>query len=140
MSKKSGSKFEFDSSRNRYFSEKFKRKLVKEIADKKIRIREASELYNVSRTSVYRWVYLYSDIEKGTNTIIQMESEATKTSYYRQQVAELERLYGQKQMEIDYLNKLLELASEELGIDLKKKYAPPRWNGSGLTQENTPTR
>lgn len=60
MSKKSGSKFEFDSSRNRYFSEKFKRKLVKEIVDKKIRIREASELFNVYRTYVYKTIQTWS--------------------------------------------------------------------------------
>lgn len=140
MSKKSSSNFELHAGHNRQFSESLKQKIVKAIVSKQMKIREASELYGVSRTSIYNWVYLYSTVKRGTKTVVQMESEATKTSYYRQQVAELERLYGQKQMEVDYLNKLLELASEELGIDLKKKYDPPRWNGSGLTEENTPTR
>jgi hypothetical protein len=31
-------------------------------------------------------------------------------------------------MEIDYLNICLSVASEEVGYDLKKKHAPPRWN------------
>ena len=52
-----------------------------------------------------------------------MESEAYKTKQLLEQVAELERVIGQKQLEIDYLDKLLELESQELGYDLKKKHA-----------------
>jgi hypothetical protein len=42
--------------------------------------------------------------------------------------AELERIIGQKQMEIDwaalrYLNKLLEIGNHELKIDLKKSFS-----------------
>ncbi|MBI5914539.1 MAG: hypothetical protein HY842_04120 [Bacteroidetes bacterium] len=50
-----------------------------------------------------------------------MESEAHKTLLLLQQVAELERIVGQKQLEIDFSNKLMELATEELGNDAKKK-------------------
>jgi hypothetical protein len=32
----------------------------------------------------------------------------------------LERAVGQKQLKIDYLEKLIELAGDELGMDLKK--------------------
>ncbi len=49
-----------------------------------------------------------------------MESEQHKTLYLQQRLGELERIIGQKQMEIDYLNKALEISSEELGYDLKK--------------------
>ena len=37
-------------------------------------------------------------------------------------MAELEPIMGQKQLEIDFLNKLLEIGSGELGFDLKKKF------------------
>jgi hypothetical protein len=49
-----------------------------------------------------------------------MESEALKTKILLERNAELERIIGQKQIKIDYLEKLIELASEDLKIDLKK--------------------
>jgi len=49
-----------------------------------------------------------------------MKSEETKNSELQKRVAELERVVGQKQLEIDFLNKLLEIGSSELGFDLKK--------------------
>jgi transposase len=107
----------------------FKRKKVKEILEKRLSIKQVSELYGVSRTSVYKWIYKYSALERGTKQVIQMESEALKTKLLLQQVAELERVVGQKQLEIDYLSKTLELASKEVGYDLKKKYAPKSLNG-----------
>ncbi len=53
-----------------------------------------------------------------------MESESYKTQQLLQRLSELERAVGQKQLEIDFLNKLFELGSEELGFDLKKISVP----------------
>ena len=57
-----------------------------------------------------------------------MESESHKTKLLQERVAELERIVGKKQMEIDYLNVCLEVASEEVGYDLKKKHEQRRSN------------
>lgn len=114
---------------NRCFSEAFKREKVKEIEKGVLSIGILSKLHSISRTAVYKWIYLYSSIEKGTKTVVQMESEQHKTLYLQQRLGELERIIGQKQMEIDYLNKALEISSEELGYDLKKKYEQQRLNG-----------
>ncbi len=54
--------------------------------------------------------------------VVQQESEAAKTQELLKRVAELERILGQKQMEIDYQSKLIEIASKELDIDLKKSF------------------
>jgi hypothetical protein len=54
-------------------------------------------------------------------------------------LGELERIIGQKQLQIDVLEKGFELASAELGYDLKKKYAPPRSNGSEHILKSIPT-
>lgn len=126
-----------DQSLNRTFSEEFKRQRVKEIVTKKVSIRDVSELYGVSRTAVYKWVYRYSEIEKGVKTVVQMESEAARTAYYKARLSELERMYGQKQMEVDLMAKILELASEEVGYDLKKKFSPERLSGFAPTHPNT---
>ena len=42
--------------------------------------------------------------------IVQQDSEEAKTQELLKKVAELERLLGQKQMEIDYQSKLIEIA------------------------------
>ncbi|MDX2284956.1 MAG: helix-turn-helix domain-containing protein [Bacteroidia bacterium] len=122
---------------NRTFSEEFKRKRAEEIVTRKASIRDICELYGVSRTSVYRWIYRYTEVEQGVKTVVQMESEAVKTAYYKARVSELERLYGQKQMELELISKVLELASEAAGYDLKKKYSPQLWNGSEATGIST---
>lgn len=140
MSKTKDKKFAIDQSRNRYFSESFKREKVKELLSKKVSVGELSKLYEVSRTSIYKWLYLYSNLSQGTKTVVQMESESSKTSYYKQKLSELERLYGQKQIEIDYLNKCFELASEDLGFDVKKKYGLPPLSGSARKEKQGDTK
>lgn len=103
------------------FSESFKREKVEDILNKRISISEFCKLWSISTTSVYRWIYQYSpNHKKGTKMVVQQESEAAKTQELLKRVAELERILGQKQMEIDYQSKLIEIASKELDIDLKK--------------------
>ena len=109
---------------NRVFSEDFKKQKVKEILEKRLTVKQVSDLYDVTRTAVYKWVYKYTPLEKGVKQVIEMESEALKTQALITRVAELERIVGQKQLEIDLLDKTLEIAGLELGYDLKKKYAP----------------
>lgn len=110
---------------NRVFSEAFKREKVKEIESKRLKISQICDLYEVSSTAVYKWLYKYGQkTEKGVKIVIEMESEAYKTKRLLERVGELERIIGQKQLEIDYLDKLLELESQEVGYDVKKKHAP----------------
>ena len=45
---------------NRYFSEDFKRKKVSELDRNLITVAELSREYQVNRSAVYKWVYLYS--------------------------------------------------------------------------------
>ena len=114
----------------RYFSDDFKKKIVKEIDTKRITIKDAASLYEVSNTAIYTWLYKYSKTyEKGTNMVLELESEAEKTKFLMNKVAELERAIGQKTMENDFLQKVIDLSSEELGYDLKKKYSTTLSNG-----------
>lgn len=107
----------------RVFSDTFKRQKVKEIDRGLVSVPELSKLYDVSRTSIYRWLHKYSiNHQKGVVQVVQMESEATKTKELLDRVAELERIVGQKQLQIDYLEKLVEIGSEELQMDLKKNF------------------
>lgn len=123
---------------NRQFSEEFRRQKVKELTEKTIKIKDICDVYGVSRTTVYKWLYLYSPHhERGTKQVVEMESEAHKTKQLLHRVAELERIVGQKQMEIDFLSKLIDISSQELKVDLKKNFVPLVSNGIGDTKSNT---
>ena len=124
-------RFKIKSNYNRRFSERFKKEKVKQIVEKQISIKELSEIYEVSRTAVYKWLYLYSAHHKrGTKQVIEMESEALKTKKLYARVSELERIIGQKQLELDFKDKLIELASQAIGYDIKKKHEQQLLNGS----------
>jgi transposase len=123
---------------NRIFSEDFKKQKVKELDDKTISICQLVNLYSISRTTVYKWLAKYSvHYHKETKMVVQMESETHKLKSVLQRQAELERIIGQKQMEIDYLNKLLEIGSHELKIDLKKSFSEQLSTGFLPIKENT---
>ncbi len=135
MTNPTDKKFQTNSKYNRGFSEEFRKTKVKELLSGQLKVRDLCALYGLSRTSVYKWLYLYSEAEKGVKTVVQMESEAFKTQLLQQRVAELERVVGQKQLEIDYLNVCLKVVSGELGYDVKKKYGPPHLSGSEVTEQ-----
>lgn len=126
--------------RHRIFSEEFKKAKVKELVEKRVTILQLCRLYEVSRTAVYNWLYKYSPhYQRSCNLVVQMESEEYKTLQLLQRLAELERVVGQKQLEIDFLNKLLEVGSEEMGFDLKKNFSTRLSNGTGSDSQSMPT-
>lgn len=135
--KLSTGKLQIQSKYNRYFSEEFKRQKVKELEEKRVTVKQLCDIYKISRTSIYKWLYKYSPHQKkGTKQVVQMESESLKTQQLLNQVAELERAVGQKQLQIDILEKTLSIASEEVGYDLKKKYEPKSSSISGNTEKH----
>jgi transposase len=125
----------------RIFSKEFKRQKVQLIVDKLASVSELAQTYGLSPTSVYRWVYQHSPHhQRGSIQVVQMESEAHKTKELLRQVAELERAVGQKQLQIDYPERLLAVSGESLQMDLKKTFGGSALSGSASTSANTPTR
>ena len=123
--------------RQRYFSDSFKKEKVQDLIEKRISIKEICDLYEVSRASVYKWLYRYSPhYSQKSRQVIEMESESNKTKFLQTRLAELERIIGQKQLEIDFQNKLIELSSAELGIDIKKNFSPSLLNGIDKIEPN----
>ncbi|MCP3929184.1 MAG: transposase [Bacteroidetes bacterium] len=107
----------------RIFSDTFKKARVKEIDDGLVSVTELSKLYNVSKQSIYRWLHKYSiNHQKGVKQVVQMESESQRTQALLKRISELERIVGQKQIELEYMDKLVEISSKELKIDLKKNF------------------
>lgn len=122
----------------RYFSEKFKKQKVRDIENNLIGVSELCREYEVTRTAVYKWIYKYSAMKKkGIRQVIETESDTKKLQALKEQVRELERALGQKQLLIDFQSKVIELAEEEYQIDIKKKFGRPPYSGSGTTENNT---
>jgi transposase len=126
---------------NRYFSESFKRKKVSEIERNITSIPEICREYNVSRTSVYRWIYEFSNnMKKGVKQVVEAKSDTVKIQQLKDQVKELERIVGQKQILIDFQQKMIDIAEEEYRVDIKKKYGSKLSHGSGQTGKSTTTQ
>lgn len=107
----------------RHFSEAFKKEKVKMLEHKEISVLELSKIYDVSATAIYNWIRKYSTlISKKERVVVEKESEGKKTLSLLKHISELERKIGQQQLSIDYLGKVIELASDEVGFDIKKKY------------------
>lgn len=120
----------------RIFSEDFKKARVKEYETGEFTIKELSILYSVRLTNVYRWIYKYSTYNKKKLRIVEMEESSTKkVEDLCNRIKELERIIGQKQLNIDYLEKMIEIAKEQYGIDIKKNSNTPQSNGSVNTEK-----
>ncbi len=109
---------------NRRFSEDFKVKKVREIEKGTSTPSQVSKSYDVSLTSVYKWIDKYGANKESTERfIIESKSDTVLIANYQRKIAELERLIGQKQVMIDFQSKIIELAEQEYRIDIKKKYS-----------------
>jgi transposase len=111
------------SRQRRVFSESFKREKVQEVIEKRSTISEISRANEVSPTSVHRWINLYSNSKKQTRTIVEAKSDTHKILDLQKKIAELERLIGQKQVQLDFQEKMIDLAEETYKVDIKKKFA-----------------
>lgn len=118
----------------RIFSDKLKKKIVKDIDQGKVNVTGVSREYAISIQSVYRWLKKFSThLHPSTTLVMQMDSEQYRSKELEKKVTELEAALGRKQLEIDYLNKLIEIAGEDLGTDLKKNTRTPASVGTGKT-------
>ena len=133
-------KKEFANKYNRTFSTALKQKVVSDFEKNLVTMQEICDLYSVSRASVYKWIYKYSaSYQSNTKMVVQMDSEGYKTKQLYQENANLLRIIGQKQVELDYLNQVIVEANVALEMDLKKNFGSPASDGSTNTQRNTPT-
>ena len=125
----------------RFFSEAIKKKVVEDIEGGKVTVLAVSREYGTSYQTVYRWLNKYSrHLRSSKRIVVEMESEGYKTKVLEKRIQELEAAIGRKQLEIDFLNKMIEKGKEELGVDLKKKFSTPPFNGSEATNSGTDTK
>lgn len=121
----------------RFFNETFKRSKVSEIERNILSIAELCKEHEVSRSAVYKWIYKYSLMRKQENRqVIEPESETRKVLLLKQEVRELQRVIGEKQLKMDFLEKVIELAEKEYGLDIKKKFITKPSCGIGHTKNS----
>ena len=104
------------------YSEEFKKARVKEYETGVFTVRQICKLYQIPGTAtIYRWIYKYSAYNSKGIKIVELEESSTKkVKDLQDQIADLERRLGQKQIKIDYLETMIEVAKDELDIDIKK--------------------
>lgn len=125
----------------RYFSEDFKRKKVKEIEQNLATVNQVSKEYQVSTTAIYKWIYKYSALrQKGIKQVVEAKSDTVKITRLREELRGMEQVIGQKQIRIDFLEEVIELAEKEYGIDIKKKYSSTPLSASGQTGKRTKSK
>ena len=119
----------------RIFGESFKKTLVSEYESSKFTVLELSKLHGISVGVIYRWIYRYSAYQKRNIKVVEMADSSTyKLKELQKRIADLERALGQKQLNIDFLEKMIELAKEQYGIDVKKNSDTPLSSGSSQTK------
>jgi transposase-like protein len=113
--------------KQRVFSESYQRELVGLFEQGKFSVLQLSRLYGITNAVIYRWIYKYSKFNEPGYRVIEMkESSTSKLQQMEQRIRELEKIVGQKQIKIDFLEEMILVAKEELKIDIKKKsFTPP---------------
>lgn len=121
----------------RYFSEGFKKRKVREIERNLVSVLEVSREYEVSTTAVYKWLNQYSVHRKRqVRQIIEPMSDTRKIKELKAKIKELEQMVGQKQIQLEFKEKMIELAEQMYNVDIKKKLGTKLSSGTGSTEKN----
>ena len=122
----------------RSFSEEFKKKKIRELEKNLTTVTEISKTYGVGRTSVYKWIYKYSVMaKKQIKQVVEAKSDTQKIKALEERIKELERIVGQKQLLLEFQDKMIEIAEADYGVDIKKKAGSKLSSGTTSTGKNT---
>ena len=116
------------------YSKEFKLSRVQEYESGEFSALELCRLYGFAEVTMHRWIKKYSKLSQTNIVIVEDKQSATKKlAEYETRIEELERIVGQKQITIDYLERMIELAKEHYGMDIKKNSDTPHLDGSDKT-------
>ncbi len=121
--------------KTRRYSEEFKKEIVSLFEKGSYSVLQLERLYGVNNVTIYHWIYKFSTFnEKGIRIVEMKKSSSLKLKGLTQKVKDLERIVGKKQIKIDYLEKMIDIAKDEFDIDIKKKQDTPRSAGLEKTK------
>lgn len=140
MARRGQFKMSISERKRRRFSDTFKIRKVREIETGRTKVTEICSQYEVSRANVYRWLDKFGrNKEHQERLIVETDSDTRQLLALKKKVAELERVIGQKQILIDFKDKMIEIAEETYGVDIKKKYSTKQSLRSGKKGKDTPS-
>ena len=120
----------------REFSDQIRRKAVTDFRSGKFTAQELADLYHCSSQTIYNWIYKYSPGDFPQVNVVEMsESTDQKVKDLHDKIARLERALGQKQIKVDFLEKMIDLAEDEYDLDVKKSSSSKQSSGSGPTDK-----
>lgn len=123
---------------HRSFSEDFKKTKVRELERNLTSVSDISKTYSVSRKSVYKWIYKYSAMaKKQVKQVVEAKSDTQKIKALEERIKELERIVGQKQLLLEFKDKMIEIAEATYNVDIKKKVGSRLSSGTSSTEKNT---
>jgi transposase-like protein len=123
--------------RRRHFSDSFKIQKVRELETGKTKVSELCKQYEVSATNIYRWLNKFGSMkDKKERLIVETDSDTKQLLSLKKKIAELEQIVGQKQILIEFKDKMIDLAEETYGVDIKKKFSTQQSNTFGSTESN----
>jgi transposase-like protein len=141
MTKESCFDYESRARFNRHFSDEFKKKKVRELERNISSIPDICKTYSVSRTTVYRWIYKYSVMaKKQVKQVVEAKSDTQKIKALEERIKELERIVGQKQLLLEFKDKMIEIAEATYNVDIKKKVGSKLSSGTISTGKSTKKR
>ena len=115
----------------RRYSKEFKQSIVDHFEQGKFSVKELSLHNSISQQLIYKWIYQLSRFnKKGYRIVEKTNSQAEKLKQLQKENQALKATVGEKQIHIEYLERLIEIAEVELDVDIKKNSSTSQLNTS----------
>ena len=75
--------------------------------------------------------------KKQVKQVVEAKSDTQKIRALEERIKELERIVGQKQLLLEFKDKMIEIAESDYGVDIKKKVGSKLLSGTTSTGKNT---
>lgn len=122
--------------KRRVYSEEFKKRIVSEFESGEFSVLQLGKLYGINNVTIYNWIYKFSTFNDKSIHVVEMkDSSSKKLKDLESKVKELESALGRKQLYVDYMEKMIELAKDEYDIDIKKNSNTQQSVGSKKTKK-----
>ncbi|MDZ4682799.1 MAG: transposase [Saprospiraceae bacterium] len=108
--------------RRRRFTESFRKEQVELIESGQATIAEVGRRYEVKADNIGKWVKKYGSRKpEGGVTLVGSQRDFDRLAFLEKDYKSLQVLFGEQQIHLIRLRKLLDLAKGELGEDFEKK-------------------
>lgn len=111
-----------------YYSESFKKFIVRQVESGKMNKEEAKHKYNIGGNSaVLNWCRKYGKKHFYQKTAYNMSKDIHTEAAYKRRIQQLEKELSQAKLRVSYLECVIEVAEEDMGVKIEKK------SGTGLS-------